>query len=293
MFYTYLLTHSPTGLKYYGVRYAKDANPSDLWVTYFSSSKSVKKLIEEFGKESFYFEVRKVFPDADKAIAWEDKVLRRLKVPHNNEYLNVCRGHPPSQEEKEKAFERIYGAKYPSLVPELLEKIKQVVTEKYGGWGNASEIIKARGQKTLEDRYGVSSSWNIPGVVDKSKQTRIERYGVEWSMQNPEILHKNKETQFNKFGNWRFTFPDVKENIKNTTQSRYGVDHVFDDRELMKSKMIEKYGTDNWMKTEQGKESVREAWKKREPIMCPHCGLSSTSYSSMKRFHFDKCKKAS
>ena len=50
--YTYLLTHVQTGKKYYGVRFAKGCNPSDLFITYFTSSKYVKSLIEEYGIES-------------------------------------------------------------------------------------------------------------------------------------------------------------------------------------------------------------------------------------------------
>ena len=38
--YTYRITHLPSGKHYYGARYAKDCHPSDLWVIYFTSSKT-------------------------------------------------------------------------------------------------------------------------------------------------------------------------------------------------------------------------------------------------------------
>jgi len=37
--YTYKLIFKPTGQYYYGVRYAKGCQPSDLWDKYFTSSK--------------------------------------------------------------------------------------------------------------------------------------------------------------------------------------------------------------------------------------------------------------
>jgi hypothetical protein len=86
--YTYYLYHRPTGLKYYGVRYAKNCHPSDLWNKYFSSSKKVRKLIKEYGINSFDVEIRKVFTDPKLAILWEEKVLRRLNVLIKQDWMN-------------------------------------------------------------------------------------------------------------------------------------------------------------------------------------------------------------
>ena len=59
MAYTYYLKNKITGEKYYGVRYANGCNPTELWVTYFSSSKRVAQRIREHGRDSFVFEVRR------------------------------------------------------------------------------------------------------------------------------------------------------------------------------------------------------------------------------------------
>lgn len=87
--YTYLLIHKPSNKKYYGVRFAKDCSPNDLWVKYFSSSKEVHRLIESDGLDSFIVEVRKTFLTNDDAIAWEEKVLRRMNVLEKNDWLNL------------------------------------------------------------------------------------------------------------------------------------------------------------------------------------------------------------
>lgn len=86
--FTYLIKHLPTGKVYYGLRYAKKCQPSDLWTTYFTSSSDVERLIEQDGKDSFLFEVRKKFTDTKKAIEWEKKVLRRMKAIQREDFIN-------------------------------------------------------------------------------------------------------------------------------------------------------------------------------------------------------------
>lgn len=86
--YTYCLTFKPTGQKYYGVRYKNGCKPEDLFQTYFSSSKEIKRLIHLHGVTSFKYEIRKVFKSKDLAKTWEYRVLRRLKVASNKFWIN-------------------------------------------------------------------------------------------------------------------------------------------------------------------------------------------------------------
>ena len=90
--YTYHLYNKVTQQHYYGVRYnniAKGWTPDeDLWVKYFSSSNKVKALIEQYGKDSFEYEVRKVFDTVSEACQYEDEVLRRLHIFGNDKWLN-------------------------------------------------------------------------------------------------------------------------------------------------------------------------------------------------------------
>jgi hypothetical protein len=86
--YTYIIKCIPENCFYYGVRYAKNCSPSDFWKTYFTSSKTVKEKIKLYGKESFIFEIRKVFSTKEQAILWETKVLTRLQVLKRNDFYN-------------------------------------------------------------------------------------------------------------------------------------------------------------------------------------------------------------
>lgn len=86
--YTYLIGWTSRDMWYYGVRYALNCAPSDLWVTYFTSSTFVARTREMFG-EPDVVQVRNTYGNNAKlARHCEDKVLRRLKVVRSSKWLN-------------------------------------------------------------------------------------------------------------------------------------------------------------------------------------------------------------
>ena len=92
--FTYLIKCIPTGELYYGVRYAKGCLPSDLWTTYFTSSKKIAQRIQVFGSEAFEVSVRRIFDCPHKSRIWEHTVLRRLNVLSKPSWLNISNGLP-------------------------------------------------------------------------------------------------------------------------------------------------------------------------------------------------------
>lgn len=90
--FTYCITFIPTGQRYYGVRTAKNCNPSELWNTYFTSSSYIRDLIQEYGKDSFTYQIRRTFSNKYDAIMWETKVLTRLNASKNPNWLNKSNG---------------------------------------------------------------------------------------------------------------------------------------------------------------------------------------------------------
>ena len=88
MAYTYLIGWTNLDLYYYGVRYAKGCDPSDLWTSYFTSSKKVKYIRNTHGEPNI-IKIRRLFINRRKALIWEQKVLRRLDVLHNDRFLNA------------------------------------------------------------------------------------------------------------------------------------------------------------------------------------------------------------
>jgi hypothetical protein len=97
--YTYKLIFKPTGQYYYGVRYAKGCNPTDLWDKYFTSSKHIHKLIKEYGLNSFIIKITKTFNDKNDAITHELNVLTRANAHKNGKFINktICKA-PPSHD---------------------------------------------------------------------------------------------------------------------------------------------------------------------------------------------------
>lgn len=86
--YTYHIAWSKTNKHYYGVRYAKNCNPNDFWISYFTSSKIVQQYRKEHG-EPDVIEIRKTFDSAEKARLWESKVLQKLNVLKSEKWLNA------------------------------------------------------------------------------------------------------------------------------------------------------------------------------------------------------------
>lgn len=90
--YTYLVGWSSLNKYYYGVEYKNSsrhgrANPSNLWVTYFTSSKTIQYMRVKYGEPDI-IEIRKTFTDNHKAVAWEKKVLKKLKVLESDMWIN-------------------------------------------------------------------------------------------------------------------------------------------------------------------------------------------------------------
>jgi len=90
--FTYLIGWTNLNKWYYGVRYAKNCHPSDLWTTYFTSSPIVKQFIEDNGHPDV-IQVRKIFNNVLASRQWEDKVQRKLNVIHDQKWLNRAYGN--------------------------------------------------------------------------------------------------------------------------------------------------------------------------------------------------------
>lgn len=132
VYYTYYIFNTITNQHYYGARWAEGCHPGDLWVTYFTSSKKVKHLIEEHGAESFIVEIRKTFTDKTKCREWERKVLSRLKIKSRDDWINegICAAPP-----------RPRGYKHS---PETIAKMKKPK----GPWSDERRKAKSVAEKT-------------------------------------------------------------------------------------------------------------------------------------------------
>ena len=93
--YTYVLKHKPTGRIYFGARWAKKCHPDDLFVTYFSSSKTINKMIKEEGADVFMYKVVETFSRPEDCVRKEYEVLQKYKAGRNPRFINLS--HSMSQ----------------------------------------------------------------------------------------------------------------------------------------------------------------------------------------------------
>ena len=164
--YTYIIRFLPTGQVYYGMRSANKVPPlQDLWIKYFTSSKKVKKLIAEHGKNAFAIQIRKVFDTTEQAADWEKKVLTKMKILQKpqlwlNESISgtkfrfshhtpeskaaiskIHKGKVTSEETKKKISESRKGkASYiPTAEQKLASSLRQKGMPKLKGWQHTEE----------------------------------------------------------------------------------------------------------------------------------------------------------
>jgi hypothetical protein len=157
--YTYLIGWSHLDTWYYGSETGKlkCAKPTNLWTTYFTSSRYVKEFRELHGDPDV-IEVRKVFVTADAALLWEHKVLMRLKASSNTRWLN----------------KHVGGSKFTCSLPGNMNPSKLLATRKKisnalkGRKFSASCIEKMRlakfGKnkgKTYEQMYGEAKAQEL------------------------------------------------------------------------------------------------------------------------------------
>ena len=165
--YTYLIGWSKQNLWYYGSRYAKKCDPSDLWVKYFTSSHEVKKLREAIG-EPDVIQVRRTFETVDQALQWEQKVISRMNMMKKSEWLNLGnagREFKITTEHLEIKSKKYTGAGNPNFgkthTPEARKRISEARKRKGGTHfqPHSDDVKRAARERTLEQmRNGTHSS---------------------------------------------------------------------------------------------------------------------------------------
>lgn len=194
--YTYRIKWSSTGMSYYGVRYAKDCKPDDLWVTYFTSSEYVRDYIKEHGEPDIK-EIRKTFPSGDShaAMEWEHNVLKKINAVNRTDYLNesYSKGIPPMLGDKNPMNLPGVREKHKAAVstPERREKASATAKEVWQRPGHREVQTVARKQAWQENEARIkevsrqfSALWDDPEYRKIQSATRKEKW------RDPSYHHK-------------------------------------------------------------------------------------------------------
>ena len=283
--YTYLIKFRPTNQIYYGVRYAKNCNPSDLFVTYFTSSNEICNLLQTHGIENFEWYIRKTFNTANEAREWESKVLKRINAAQHPSFINKCNGMAPSSDQEIrdvilKTFILKYGVDNPSKHPDVIQKIINY-------WNSLSdedkENINNKRSNTCLLRYNETNVMKIPSVREKAKQTNNKTYGVDYAgMQSVTCPWCNKTG--GKMGFDVFHFDYCKDNPNRITRPEQIHTCTYCNVQSKNKSNMDRYHFENC------KSSPNYTEKPVENYTCPHCNLSGTGKNNMMRYHFDNCK---
>lgn len=196
--YTYIISHKPSGVKYYGVQYGKKAHPNNLGVTYFSSSKFLKKLIEEEGIDNFEFSVRKIFTDKKSAVTWERKFLERIDAKSSPMWFNKYNGtgaiNPGGYKFDEVTRTRMRKPKSSEHRAKLAEHLKSVRSNKWSEERRQNYSDNHSGEN--HPTFGLKR----PELTERNKarrgKTREELYGKEKAIEMARSCGIQKGTKF-------------------------------------------------------------------------------------------------
>lgn len=225
--YTYLIGWSSYNKWYYGVRYAKGCHPKDLWVTYFTSSRHVKQFRESHGEPDI-IQIRKTFSNSPEALAWEEKVLKRMNVAYDGRWINMTqnRGFPLICElpiEVQKNRSRL-----------ISESLKNRI------YPTGRIVLKETREKLKKAQATVWKSYNDEEYEKRKERQRIGQKKVSQSVRKKQF-ERRKETLNSK--------PDIKcphcgktsKPAGASAMSRHHFDNCknIDQKFIKKSKLIE------------------------------------------------------
>ena len=170
--YTYLLKHVPTGKFYYGCRFAEGCHPTEFWKSYKTSSKYVKELVEQYGENTFEYEIRKTFTDKQSARNWETKVLKKMNVVSRSDFLNMTDNISISSEAASKGRKGKFGIF--KISQKQIDAIKKANT----GSKRSEEVKRKMSESAKGKRSGDMNPMFGKKMSDETKQKmRLAKIG--------------------------------------------------------------------------------------------------------------------
>ena len=229
--YTYVIRFVPTGQVYYGMRSANRVPAhEDLWCHYFTTSKIVKRLIKEYGKENFLFEVRRVFNTHDEASSWEKKVLTRMKVLKNPKiWLNQSIAGTKFRFTKHTENSRkLIGKKHKGKI--VSEKTKKKISESRKGKpsyfpNEEQKIANSLRQKGKSKKSGWKHSQTTKNKIGAKHRGKLVSKETRQKLSN---AAKNRPT--------RVHSPETKEKIRKAITQYHREKSIWEDDYVNASK---------------------------------------------------------
>jgi hypothetical protein len=184
--YTYLIK-CPNGKSYYGYRAANKTSPEDdLWKHYFTSSKVIQELREQYSDDEFIATIDKTFETAEEAYEYETKFLTENDCVKSDDWLNQqCfpvfqdnTGREFSEETKRKISESRKGQKN-RLGRKHTEETKRKISEALKGQKNSlgRKHTEETKRKISESRKGQKNSLGRKHTEETKKKISEAKKG--------------------------------------------------------------------------------------------------------------------
>lgn len=304
--YTYLLKNKTTGMFYYGVKYGKGAHPEKFWKTYFTSSKLVKQLIEQYGKDDFVYEIRKSgFPTTQAARKWEHKVLRRLRICSRSDFLNIHDGSDKfinngNYKLTETTKKRQGDSKRGTVIISNSDHCIRVYPPEADYLTLHNGYIYGFGKHTKNTRnsrilvkLGDDIKYIAPYEESEYLGNGWERYGRPSPMKGKSNISRIDQVMIEKGGVIRFIDEQLLHWFTDDGWNRHSGAKALEGKILINNGVktvailpeeLSDYDTNIW-KTG----SLNAKGRKLIDVKCPHCTKVGNDMI-MQRWHFDKCK---
>jgi hypothetical protein len=122
---------------------------------------------------------------------------------------------------------------------------------------------------TLLKKYGTTNTMEIPGSMEKLKETNRKKYGSDFYMGTSDFKERTKKTFEEKYGGHPTTLQETQEKKKKTNLEKYGYGHALDNPEVKeKSRLtnIKKYGGNSSMCSKEIQEKSKETNRRKHGV---------------------------
>lgn len=262
--YTYELFFKPTNQYYYGVRYAKGCDPTDLFVKYFSSSKHIHNLINEFGIDSFEYRVLKKFTNKKEACEHEKMLLESVNASNNGSFINKANNMPNHDNSGLKIIHHKVTGKETFHDP----KIELPIGWLYGRSMDHNDKISKSLIGHIPWNKGIKLGPS--GSCSEERRENIKKSRLKTEKIKCEFCDKECDPGNHKrFHGYNCKYnPNIDESI------------LKERSDLAKKSLIKQKINGNYSQPK----------PKKGDFICPHCDKLGTNYGAMIRHHFDRCR---
>jgi hypothetical protein len=180
-----------------------------------------------------------------------------------------------SNDKRKQTWLNKYGVENPSLLKEIIDKMKATCLEKYG---NECSLQSKEVKETIFKKYGTENACQSQVVKDKIKNTyqshkENDNDNTEHHFQTQEFKDKRKEKCLLKHGVEHISqSQEFQDKRQAACLEKYGVISFFktdEVKEKIKATCLEKFGVENYSQTQEFKEQFKQTCLKKFGVEHP------------------------